>query len=191
MYDRVMRRSRPARGFTAVELAVCIAVGLLVLGILLATVPERLEKRRRYQCLNNLKQIGLGIRLYAGDYGERCPCDPKGTTLGSFGLLKNQYQTSYVVWVCPSDRGIRPGSSGGRWTSANLSYAYGGFTWSESLAPDTPIACDRTSGDVTSATPYATNQWTHKTAGGSVLGADGHVSWQKTFVPPIYRAKNP
>jgi len=41
------------------------------------------------------------------------------------------------------------------------------------------------------ARPYANNKWTHKTDGGCVLFADGHVAWQREFRPPMYNGKNP
>jgi hypothetical protein len=34
---------------------------------------NELEHARRIACANNLKQIGLGIKMYAGDHGERFP----------------------------------------------------------------------------------------------------------------------
>lgn len=154
------------------------------------------EKPRRSSCLNNLKQIGLAMRLYSADYDERFPCDSAGTTVGSFALLTNKYQTSYKTWICPSDSStISAGSPTSPFTSNNTSYAYGGFGLSETAQPDTPIAADRSSscvgvwGDIVS--PYAGNRWTHKSDGGNVLFADGHVAFQKTFVPPMYLGKNP
>jgi hypothetical protein len=56
-------------------------------------------------CQNNLKQIGLSLRLYSGDYQKRFPTDAASTTLGSFALLTNNYQTSYKTWICFSDPG--------------------------------------------------------------------------------------
>ena len=65
------------------------------------------------------------------------------------------------------------------------------------MQPDTPLLADRTSkygagvtwsGD---ASPYVGNAWTHKSDGGNVLFADGHVEWVKIFSPPMYQTKNP
>lgn len=142
-------------------------------------------------CFNNIKQIGLSIQLYAGDYGGRYPSDAAATTVGSFALLANKYQTSFKTWICRSDTGMVVGSSNQPLTRKNISYAYGGFGLTESVQPDTPIACDSTSGDVTSTMPYQGNTWTHKSDGGNVLYADGHVAFVMTMNPPMYRGRNP
>jgi prepilin-type processing-associated H-X9-DG protein len=139
-----------------------------------------------------MKQIGLSLRLYSGDFSERFPCDATATTLGSFGLLTNKYQTSYKTWVCPSDPGMIAGAPVHPWTSTNLSYAYGGFGLTEKTRPDTPLACDRSSdGNPTGKKPWARNQWTHKSDGGNVLFVDGCVAFQQTMPVPMYRGKNP
>jgi len=190
----VPARRRPRWEWTAFGFALAI-IALLVAMLFPATRAAR-EKARRSTCLCNLKQIGLAMRLYAGDNKEWFPCDPSATVLGSYALLTNTYQTAHKTWVCPSDCGIS-----GCGTPANpafnafspkrIGYAYGGFGLQETAQLDTPIACDRSSGNLTSATPYAKNRWTHKTDGGFTLFADGHVAFQRTFVPPMYRGKNP
>ena len=190
-YARGVRRHRGTLGFTLVELLVIAAVGLLFIGVILAVVPQRIEAKRRSTCLNNLKQIGLAMRLYSGDCTEKFPCDKAVTTVGSFALLTNTYQTNYKTWICPRDKGVTSGSSDRTFTSKNVSYAYGGFGLSETVQPDTPVACDRTTGNLTSARPYDGNRWTHKTAGGNVLFADGHVAWKQTMDVPLYHGKNP
>lgn len=189
---------KPKRTLT--ELVVVIAVLAMLAGLLLPALNSAREKGQRTTCLSNLKQIGLSLRLYSGDHDERFPtAGSPPNPVESFGLLINTgkvQQPSKVephswMWVCQSDRGTTIGSKTSAWTSANLSYAYGGFGLTENVQPDTPLACDRTSGDVTSATPYVNNKWTHKSDGGNVLYADGHADFQMTFTPPMYHGRNP
>jgi len=59
--------------FTLVELLAVIAIIAILAALLLPVLSSAKARARRTACLNNLKQINLGVHLYAADNGDALP----------------------------------------------------------------------------------------------------------------------
>lgn len=73
------------RGFTLIELLVVIAIIAILAAILFPVFAQAREKARQTFCLNNTKQIVLGIVQYVQDYDEAFPFSIYATPQGPGG----------------------------------------------------------------------------------------------------------
>src|SRR5687768_6644094 len=91
MLSRKQHRQNP--GFTLIELLIVIAIIALLAAMLFPVFARARENSRRTSCQSNLKQIGLGLLQYVGDYDDKMPASAYG------GVAADSNNTTAYKWM--------------------------------------------------------------------------------------------
>jgi prepilin-type N-terminal cleavage/methylation domain-containing protein/prepilin-type processing-associated H-X9-DG protein len=143
------------RGFTLIELLVVIAIISILAGILFPVFSQVRERARQTACLSNLRQISLGMQVYAQDYDDELPLavarGPEDTKVFSITWmhLLQPYVKDVRIFLDPSSGYANPDWS----TSSDLLYNY-------AYAPSVRVVGDgRNSAMPFPARPFGTALW--------------------------------
>jgi hypothetical protein len=93
-------------------------------------MQEAKDKAQRIACVNNLKQIGLAVRIWSNDKGDTNP--------PNFFVLSKELNSPKIL-VCPADTTKQAAADWSSFTLANCSYEYMGGR-SSALEPNCVLA---------------------------------------------------
>ncbi len=191
-----MRKS----GFTLIELLVVIAIIAILAAILFPVFARAREKARQASCSSNLKQIALGMLMYAQDYDDTMLAGSgwQGQSV-NWQLKIDPYTKNKQIYTCPSHgESVQSYGGSGPFGFADLYFGYG-HPWrggaklgAVSAPAETALtqdgchpAVDGARGavpamckgfDPCNTTPINESHFNHN-GGSNVAFWDGHVKW--------------
>jgi prepilin-type N-terminal cleavage/methylation domain-containing protein len=191
--------------FTLIELLVVIAIIAILAALLLPALSAAKSKARAIQCVSNLHQIGLSMKMYADDFGGLypesggdIPWDTRDLGTSNFSWMQQliSYMKNTNAYHCPADvhssfsyfNGDRAAyitlGTFGSVDSWQIAY-HSAYVLSGDTIDFTPADSDKDDysqncvGGEANGDPW--EEWQTHNMGQNILFEDGHAKWYKGY----------
>ena len=105
----MIKQRKQKKAFTLIELLVVIAIIAILAAVLLPALAAAKRKAQKINCVNNLKEVGIALRIWEGDNSDKYPMAVSYTQGGASEYLAHGGNTSSTTFNNATPSALTPG----------------------------------------------------------------------------------